>query len=258
MKAALRAEARKLRYQRSTWGILLAASALSAVGTISLIFTTQLPERRMLISLTDERMMRTAMAASASAYIFALMLGVVMSTTEFRHSTAVATYLAQPDRKTVMLAKMIAAALMGAGVQFIATLIGMVAGVMFVQRYDHFDLSIAAYLEILAGSILVGLVLAIVGVAVGSLIRSQMTAVVVSIMYIQLIEGLLVVFADWLGKWSMRGAITSILQVAVKTPEVSLSSDDMFSPWTSVVLLLGYAAVFGIVATATSMRRDVD
>ena len=258
MKAALRAELRKLRYQRSTWGILISASVLACISTISMIFTTQLPERSMLIPLTDERMMHTAIAASASAYIFALVLGIVMSTTEFRHSTAVATYLAEPNRKRVMVAKMITAAGMGAIVQLVATGLAMVAGTLFAARYDHFALAPSAYVEILSGSALLGVVLAVVGVAVGSLIRSQMIAVVVAIMYIQLVEGLLIVFADWLGKWSMRGAITSILQIAVETPEVSLSSDDMFGPWVSVLLLLGYAAVFAVIATVTSMRRDVD
>lgn len=258
MKNTLKAEFRKLRYQRSNYGIVISAAVLSAVGVISMIAASQMAGRRMVISLEDPASMHTVMASAASGYLFALIAGVVIATTEFRHSTAVATYLAQPNRRTVMIAKMVAAACMGFIVQLVATGVGMLAGVLYVARYAHVSLPLEDYLRILAGALLVGVVLAIVGVAVGMLIRSQMISVVACILWLQLVEGLLLVFADWLGKWSMRGAITSILDVAVKTPEVSLSSDDMFGPWQSVLLLLAYGAAFATAAVMTTMRRDVD
>lgn len=258
MKNALKAEVRKLRYQRSTYGITAVASALSAVGTISMVATTQLPQRHLMLQLTDEAGMHTVMASAASGYLFALIIGIVMATTEFRHSTAVATYLAQPNRKTVLLAKMLVAAAMGFTLQLLSTIVGMVAGTLYANRYPHFALPMEQYGRILAGALLVGVVLAVVGVAVGMLIRSQMVAVVLSILWLQLVEGLLIVFVDGLGKWSIRGAITSVLDVAVKTPEVSLSSKDMLAPWPSAALLLAYGALFATAATFTTMRRDVN
>lgn len=258
MKRAIRAELRKLRYQRSNYGIVAAACALSAVGTISMIATTQMPARQMLLNLTDHAGMHVVMASAAGGYMFALVIGIVMATTEFRHSTAVATYLAEPNRRTVMFAKMLMAAGMGFVVQLCSTVAGMIAGNLYVARYAHYALGLDEYGRILAGSLLSGVVLAVVGVAVGMLIRSQMIAVVASILWLQLVEGLLIVFADWLGKWSMRGAITSVLDVAIKTPEVSLSSNDMFGPWQSVLILLAYGALFATAATMTTMRRDVD
>lgn len=258
MKRSLTAEFRKLRYQRSTYGILASAAALSIIGVISMIATTQMPTRAMFMSLEDPAMMHTVAGAAAASYLFALVMGIVIATTEFRHSTAVATYLAEPNRRTVMFAKMVAASVMGFIVQLLGTGLGMIAGVLYVARYPHYSMALGEYMQILAGSLLVGVVLAIVGVAVGMLIRSQMVAVTLSILWLQLVEGLLIVFADWLGKWSMRGAITSVLQIAVKTPEISLSSDDMFGPWQSVLILLSYGALFAIAATFTTMRRDVD
>jgi len=261
VRTSLRAEVRKLRYQRSTYGILISACALAAVSSISLIATAQLPQQGgMFLNLTDEATMHLVMSSATAGYIFALVLGIVMSTTEFRHSTAVATYLAQPKRRTVMVAKMMIAAVMGVVVQLVSTTVGMLAGYIYVQRYDHFALAPDTYGRILAGSVLVGAVLAIVGVAVGSLIRSQMVAVVVSLLWLQLVEGLIIVFADWLGKWSMRSAITSVLDVAVRvrSPQATIDTTNGFGPWPSVALLLGYAALFAVAATVTSMRRDVE
>ncbi len=263
MKTSLRAEIRKLRYQRSTYGIFAGACALAVISAISVIATSQLPRRELLFKLTDEATMQTVVATTSAGYIFALILGIVMSTAEFRHSTAVATYLAQPHRRTVMLAKMLVAAVMGLLVQLVSTGVGMIAAVLYVQRYAHFALTMDTYFRIMAGSVLVGSVLAVMGVAVGSLIRSQVVAIMVSILWLQLVEGLLVVFADWLGKWSIRGAITSVLDIAVKTGpgagrlDSSLTLDQL-GPWQSMLLLLAYGALFAIVATVTSMRRDVD
>lgn len=260
MRNALRAEIRKVRYQRSTYGIIAAAVALSLIGGISIIASAQLPRRQMFMSLTDESVMQLVMASTAASYIFALVLGIVVSTTEFRHSTAVATYLAQPDRRIVMAAKMVVAAVMGAIVQFMSTGLGMTAAYLYVQRYPHFALPFDAYLRIMAGSVLVGVVLGVVGVAVGSLIRSQMVAVALSILWLQLIEGLLVVFADWIGRWSMRGAIISVLDIAVRvrTPQQDIGITDTLGPWQATLLLLAYAGVFAFAAMRTTMRRDID
>lgn len=258
MKRALKAEFRKLRFQRSTYGILATATAISVVSAISIVAAAQMPRSGMFMDLTSQTTMRTVMGSAASGYLFALILGIVMSTTEYRHSTAVATYLAQPRRTTVMYAKMVAAAVAGFVLQLISTAVAMVAGLMYAGRYPHFTLPMSDYTSIMAGALLTGVVLAIMGVAVGMLIRSQMVAVVLAMLWLQLIEGLLLVFADWLGKWSITGAINSVLQVAVETPEVSMTSSDLLTPWQSVFLLLAYGALFAAVAVRTTMRRDVD
>lgn len=258
MKRALKAEFRKLRYQRSSYGILATASAISVVSAISIVAAAQLPRSGMYMDLNSQTTMRTVMGSAASGYLFALILGIVMSTTEYRHSTAVATYLAQPRRTTVMYAKMIAAAAMGFVLQLISTAVAMIAALVYAGRYPHFTLPLSDYTSIMAGALLTGVVLAVMGVAVGMLIRSQMVAVVLALLWLQLIEGLLLVFADWLGKWSISGAINSVLRIAVQTPEMSLQSDDLLTPWQSVILLLAYGALFATAAVMTTMRRDID
>lgn len=258
MKRALQAEIRKLRYQRSTYGILGVATLLSIVTAVSGIAASQLPNSGAMMDLELQTTMRSVMGAAASGYTFALVLGIVMSTTEFRHSTAVATYLAEPNRRVVMTAKMVAAAVMGVALQLVSTVLSMLAAAAYASRYPHFALPLMDYLNILSGALLCGAVLAVVGVAVGMLIRSQMVAVVLALLWLQLIEGLILVFATDLGKWSMTGAITSVLSIAVQGPDLSITAADLLSPWASIVLLLGYAAVFATAATLTTMRRDID
>lgn len=258
MKQALKAEVRKLRYQRSNYGIFAVATVLSIVSSVSTVAATQMKTSGLTMNLEAQETMRSVMGSAAGGYMFALILGIVMSTTEFRHSTAVATYLAEPNRRVVMFAKMIAAAVMGFTLQLVSTALAMIAAVIYAGRYPHFNLPLSDYTSIMAGALLCGAVLAVVGVAVGMLIRSQMIAVVLAMLWLQLVEGLLLVFATDLGKWSITGAISSVLAVAVETPDMSLKASDLLGPWPSVLLLLAYGALFATAATFTTMRRDVD
>lgn len=260
MRNTIRAEVRKIRHQRTTYGMFAAATALATVSAVSLIATSQLPRQAVPMHLDDPATMHLIVSSTAAGYLFALIIGILMMTTEFRHGTAVATYLAQPDRRAVMLAKMVVAAVVGAVLQFVSTGIGMLLSGLYVQRYPHAVLPFDTYVRIMAGAVLVGAVLGVVGVAVGSLLRNQVLAMVVSLLWLQLVEGLLIVFADWIGKWSIRSAITSVLEVGVRvqTPQTMIDTTNTLGPWQSVFLLLAYAAVFAIISTFTSMRRDVE
>lgn len=258
MRRALHAEFRKLRYQRSTYGMFGIATVLSILTAISGIAASQLPKSGAFMDLELQSTMRSVMGSAASGYMFALVIGIVMSSNEFRHSTAVATYLAEPNRRLVMIAKMIAAIVMGFALQLVSTVISMLAALAYASRYPHFDLPLGDYGSILAGALLSGAVLGVVGVSVGMLIRSQVVAVMSALLWLQLVEGLLLMFATDLGKWSISGAISSVLSVAIETPEMSLKTTDLLSPWVSVLLLLGYGALFAVVAARTTMRRDVN
>lgn len=258
MKRVVLAEIRKLRYQRSTYGMLAGGALFAAINPISLIATSQLPTQGMFLDLRSEATMQQVMTSASSGYLFALIVGIVMSTSEFRHSTAVATYLAEPVRRRVMVSKMLVALVTGALFQTVTTIVGFLAANTYVLRYEHASVPGDLYVRIMAGSVLIGAVLGVVGVAVGSLIRGQLLAVLGAVLWLQIVEGLLLVFADWIAKWSISGAITSVLGVAMRGPDVGYSAEDMLGPWQSVVLLLGYAVVFGAVATATTMRRDID
>lgn len=260
MKRALKAEFRKLRYQRSTYGNLIGASALAAVSAIATIASTQLPHAAMMFDLTTEQTMQMIMASATGGYLFAIIIGIVMSTSEHRYSTAVATYLAQPNRRIVMVAKMITAAVAGFTVQLVSTLFGMAAAYIYVQRYVHAALPLDIYARVLAGSLLVGVVLGVVGVGLGTLIRSQIIAVIGAMLWLNVIESLLMLFADWIGKWTITAAISSILDVAMKYEQDGATFDmsKVLGPWQSALLLVGYGIAFGLAAMFTSMRRDVD
>ena len=63
--------------------------------------------------------------------ILAAVLGLVVASGEFRHASATLTYLATPDRKRVLLAKLLAAAVIGAIFGLVAAAVSPSLGLAF-------------------------------------------------------------------------------------------------------------------------------
>lgn len=258
MKRTLKAEFLKLRYQRSTWWLLVGATLFSILNTTSAVASmVAMGDKLELPGLDTIEGVRDVYANSMAGYLFALIIGIMISSGEFRHGTAVATYLAQSDRRLVLYAKMVTSVAAGLLVQFVATAISMLAAYFYIARYPHATLSMSDILQFIWAAELSGAVLAIVGVTVGTLIRNQTLAIVGSVIWLLLIEGLLVAFYDKLAKWLFTGAISSLLNIKFETSYMSFGQN-LLPAWAATLLLIGYAAAFALIGMLTTMRRDID
>lgn len=255
MKRTLIAEFRKLRYQRSTRWLLLASALFALLSTISSAAALRLmPE--MHVELTQQVAMQAILAKSTAGYIFALVIGIMIAAGEYRHSTAIATYLAQPHRIMVMVAKIITGAIAGLVFQFISTSVSIGGVLVYLQQYEHYALAPSDYLRTIATACLSGLVMAVVGVGLGTLLRNVTMAITGALVWLLLVESLLVVFADWLGKWLITGAVTAMFNLSIDGAPVDFN--DFLPPWGGVAVLVGYAALFSLAAIFTTLRRDID
>ena len=108
----LAAEVLKLRTTR-TIGLLLLAmvgiTGLAVTGAVVLASNANL-------DLQSEHGVRTVLHVSASGALFVLVLGAMISAGEFRHRTATDTFLTTPRRWRVVAAKLVTAAVAGAGI----------------------------------------------------------------------------------------------------------------------------------------------
>ena len=168
------AEMRKLSYQRAMWGLLIAGVLFSALGTAA---TPVILDRSVdglgFGTLAEVRVVDSVYANAISGYIFAVIIGVLIVSGEFRHGTAVATFVAAPKRWQVLLAKLFVAALAGVVVQIIATAAGFGAGYLTLMAYpDAATPSIDIFVNTSIGAVVSGAVLGILGGAVGALLRS--------------------------------------------------------------------------------------
>ena len=99
----------------------------------------------------------------------------------------------------------------------------------------------------LAGALVYTALFAILGVALGSLLRNQVLAVAGALAWLAVIEHTLVNLVPEIGRWLPAAAGQAI----VRTP-----LDGLLSPLAGVVLLAAYGAVITMVGIRVAATRD--
>lgn len=181
MTGQLGVELLKLRTTRLPYGLLAAATGLSALFALlaaaraggSSVHAVPLPPLSAPSGLTS------ATTTTGFALLLAATLGVTMTAGEFRHGTATLTYLDCPDRSVVLAAKAAAAALAGVVLGLAAGAAATLTGLAVAAgRGDPLALGAGTLAAHVAGAGLAGALLAAAGAGLGSLLRSQLGAVV--------------------------------------------------------------------------------
>ncbi|HEY7796388.1 MAG TPA: ABC transporter permease [Microbacteriaceae bacterium] len=256
----LKSELRKVIYVRSNWGLLIAAvfiSALSTAVTVPLLDADTAGAFG--VSLQTTMGVDAVYANAVSGYIFAIILGVLMMTGEFRHGTAVATFLTSPKRSRVVFAKIAVAAISAAVLMIISALAGFLAGWLALQTVDNAaEPSESIFINLMLASVLAGVVLGIIGLAIGTLIKNQLLAIVATLVYLFVVDPLLLALAPEAGKYLPTGLITAMLNIDVDAPQLGFDTSQYLPPLQAAGLLVAIGAVFASVAIFTSLRRDVD
>lgn len=262
----MKSEMRKVLYARSYRYLLLGAIALAVLSSAASPYVThRMAESGELTfnGLTDPQMVSGMYAKAIGGYIIVVIIGVLLMAGEFRHGTAVATFLTAPRRASVLVAKLVVAAAAGVFTMVVSTGIGVVSCWLALQQYPEAVAPAPGTFGHLANIALVsGAVLAIIGVAVGTLIRNQGLAVGITMMWLFLIDRLIAVFWTTGGKFLPTGLITGMMALRLEGGDratgMTLDTADYLPAGQATAVLIGYGAAFAIVAVMTTLRRDID
>lgn len=256
----LKSELRKVIYVRSNWGLLIAAVFISALSTAVTVPLLNADSTGALgVSLETTMGVDAVYANAVSGYIFAIILGVLMMTGEFRHGTAVATFLTSPKRSRVVFAKIAVAAISAAVLMIISALTGFLAGWLALQTVDNpAEPSSNIFVSMMLASVLAGVVLGIIGLAIGTLIKNQLLAIVATLVYLFVVDPLLLALAPEAGKYLPTGLITAMLNITVDAPQLGFDTSQYLPPLQAAGLLVAIGAVFASVSIFTSLRKDID
>jgi ABC-2 type transport system permease protein len=257
----IKSEWRKLIYARANWGLLLASIFIGVLSTVitPIVLTAEGAEQIYGLTLSDQAAIDGVYANAISGYVFAIILGILLMAGEFRHGTAVATFLTAPKRETVLITKLGIAAIAGALLMVISAGFAMVAGYITLQFFDNVASPRESILvETMLASVVAGAVLGIIGVGIGQLVRNQMLAIVGALIYLFVIDPLLLALWVDAGKWLPSGLITAMLNLQLDAPVLGFDTSTFLPPLTATLVLLGYGVVFAVLGVITSMRRDVD
>jgi len=185
----IRTELLKLRTIRLPLGLLATAAGLTALVTILGAANAGGTGHMAPPPLDTTAGVMNLLSRTGFAMLLAAVFGVTVSSGEFRHGTATATYLATPNRIRVLVAKAVVAA--GVGLLFGLVASALTTGITlaFVAAKGYsVTVSGATIARFAAGAILGSGLLAAVGVGVGSLIRSQLAAIVAVFLWASVVE----------------------------------------------------------------------
>lgn len=197
MIALVAAEWLKLRTTRLLVGMVPAAVAVSTAAVTGAALSTDGAP-----ALESTEGIRRVLSVTGTGAILVLVTGILVATGEYRHGTAADTFLTTPRRPQVLVAKLaVGAGLgLGVGVAISAACLGT-AGLLYDLEGASFPFGDDEVWLGLAGTVAYTTLFALLGVALGSLVRNQVLAVAGALAWFAFVEHTLVNLAPDIGRW---------------------------------------------------------
>jgi ABC-2 type transport system permease protein len=237
------AEFLKLRTIRSPWLLLLAAQLVIVIGASGRL--TQ-------ADATAAVAARGAVAHVGLTSLFALIFGILIVAGEYRHRTISDTFLTTPRRERVVGAKLGVALVAGIGFGVVGAITAFATTLVWLAaKGGSLSWSDGELWRIVLGDIGWNAVFAVIGAALGALIRNLTGAIALALAWLALVEGVVgQLLGSGLSRWLPVSAGTALGRVPA-------SVSDGLPQWGAAVVLVLYAALFAAVALTTTVRRDI-
>lgn len=258
MIGLVRSELRKWSTTRMWFGLTLGGMLAVAMITLITALTSGAGNGgngQTTPPLSDPAQVRTVYGvAFGIGSLFALILGVISISGEFRHQTITPTFLATPRRSRVVVGKL-AGIVVVAGVSGILMILaGLVVGAIVISakgfgtRLGSGDVEQALLLMVL------GLVVwAVLGLGVGTLLKNQIAAILVVVGFTFIAEPLLLAGLNAIGWFSVAKFLPGQASMAM----VRTTGEHLLSWWAGTLTLLAYGVVAALLGTFFTLRRDV-
>jgi ABC-2 type transport system permease protein len=247
LSGLFRSEWLKLRTTRTPLWMTLAMLVLVGIGAAT--FAGGTPEAE----LPDQDWPENFATAASFSTWFALLFGILLMSGEYRHGTITPTFLVSPRRERVLAAKVVVAALVGVLLAALAALVTVAIGIPWLSARD---------VGVPAGELAqngVGLLVSAafwgaLGVGVGALLRNQVLAVVLALVWVfvgeMLIGGLLgLAGADAVANYLPQAALGALIGADV--------GDDAPQRLVAGLVALAYVVGTAALAFAITTRRDI-
>jgi ABC-2 type transport system permease protein len=195
--------------------------------------------------------------AASPGYVVLFTLGALGVTTEFRYETITPTVLQTPSRWAIVTAKMITYAIVGVLYAIAALGAEAAVGVPWLESKDvDVRWSDGEVQHAIIGTFGVLALFGIIGLGVGALLRNQIVAVVVGIVFLVIIENILLAIPVVKHAWpyTPNGGTQAILYTH---GDKEVNDVTLLSTGGGVAVLLLWAFVPAIVGAAFSMNRDI-
>jgi ABC-2 type transport system permease protein len=254
----VRIELLKLHTSRSSYG-------MAAVAVLLTAFDAVLRGSRAGHGNTPSLSTAAGLTAIATltgfAMVMATVLGAVVATGEYRNATATLTYLDCPRRGRVLLAKLVAACLAGLAFGALGAAVTTGVGLGFVAGHgEPVLLGVATLARYGAGAMLGAGSLAALGVTVGSLVRSQLPAVVGAVVWALFVESIVGGFFNAIDPYLPFTAASTLAGARLGGGEFGFSGGSSATalPFAAAAALVAaLTALLAAAAARTTVRADI-
>jgi len=194
--------------------------------------------------------------------IFALLLGVLIITSEFANQTAAVTFVTVPGRAAVIRAKLAAAACCGALFWLVGTVIAAVATPLFLYS-QHVGISLAGWTVVRAVllSLLAFVAWGVFGLGLGAVLRGQTTSLFAALAAYAGSFGAILVFTLLYNLFHQGWMLGAPVIAPAIASEVMTTSGPAFPhappAWAGGLILTGYVVALAAAGFIVTKRRDV-
>jgi ABC-2 type transport system permease protein len=249
----VRAEILKLRTTRTWWGLLIGMVVPMVLLSVAVGFVRD-------TAFGDTDRIYFLLQQISFAKYFVLILGILAFTTEFRHNTASSTFLIAVNRTTVMVAKLVTGFLTGLVYAAVALALSLAVGLTAAAIASHPTSFSGKAAETALRIVLVQGLYGVLGVAIGSVLRNQVVAVVVTLVYFVMIEGVirgLLIVTDHPRFATVLVGSAEASMVARLRVEENAERLGILPAWGGALVFLAYIALFAGIGLYSLRRRDI-
>lgn len=247
MRRQIATELFKLRTTPAAWVTLALTIGLGVASVASNILVPVQPGGPAFGSVDQ---VNHALSSSALTSMVMLTIGILVMAGEYRHRTILQTYLGEPRRGRVLLAKLLTVGCLGAALGAVVFAIAYAEAVAIYGTRGVHELPVDIT-QLWLGAVLASAVYGVLGVALGALTRNTVAAVLGGIAWSLIIEnGILQNVVPAVAKWLPTGA-------GVAVTSVGSVGSTLLSPPVAAVVLIGWAAGISGLASRFTLSREV-
>jgi ABC-2 type transport system permease protein len=237
----LGSEAIKAATTTATYGLLAAILAMTALNT-----ALSLSDPQANLAVADT--VRHALSAGRDFTVLFVALGAVGAAGEFRHGTAIPTFLATPVRHRVVWAKIATYLTLGLLVAVAAAVAQLAIALPWAEAEGH---GVAPWSSDIAGpvtaNLLAGASYTALGVGIGLLVRNQLVALVVAVGWFTIVESALAILLPGVSRFLPGGAFSG----------VDTTDLDLLPLHAAAPLIAAWVIAISTLALRTTLRRDI-
>ena len=257
MIAGVRSELLKIRTTAVPWVLFGVAVVLEGLVILGIFLGNRTSNGGYAVpSATQDLRNLLGAGFRGQGYLFALLLGALVITTEFRHKTVTTSFLVTPRRWSFVAAKLVSSALLGVLLALVLLVVALAGGgITLSARGGSFSGLVHQIPAVAPGMILVFALFAVLGVGIGSILTNQIAAIITCLGWFIIGEAILINLVHSAYRWTPTGAgdAASNLTRGDRGGDMFL----IFSWWQGTLLMLAYGLGFALIGSYILSRRDI-